>query len=196
MIANHDNTTHNHNHNSHDDIPHDESNIQHKLLLIDIKQQQMRVYQHTHPESPCLRVYDISTAKNGINTQEGSGGTPLGKHIIADKIGADMPMYTVFVGRVPTGERWSPQLHAQAPDRDWILTRVLWLAGCEGGVNQGSNEHGCCDTYQRYIYIHGTPDSEPMGIPRSHGCIRMRNTDIIELFEWVVVGTRVQIVAE
>jgi lipoprotein-anchoring transpeptidase ErfK/SrfK len=97
----------------------------------------------------------------------------------------------VFVGRRPTGEIWTPQLAAQVPDRDWILTRILWLSGCEPGVNR----LGSVDSMQRYIYIHGTPDSEPMGVARSHGCIRMRNADVIALFDQVPAGTPVLISA-
>lgn len=143
-----------------------------------------------------IKVFKVSTAKNGINNMEGTGGTPLGHHIIADKIGTTMPINSVFVGRVPTGEIYSDTLGQQNPDRDWILSRILWLRGCEVGVNLGNNEKGCCDTYERYIYIHGTPDTEPMGEPLSHGCIRMRNEDIVWLFEQVTEGTSVYIVEE
>ena len=140
--------------------------------------------------------YTISSAKNGTGSQENSGCTPLGRHRIAQKIGDELPINSVFVGRVPTGEIYTPELGAANPDRDWILTRILWLAGEEAGHNQGSNTHGCCDSYQRYIYIHGTPDSEPMGVPMSHGCIRMRNTDMLALFAQVSEGTVVNIVNE
>jgi L,D-transpeptidase YbiS len=104
-------------------------------------------------------------------------------------IGAGQPVNTVFVGRRPTGEIWTPELAAQFPQRDWILTRILWLSGCEPGFNRLGN----CDSMRRYIYIHGTPDSEPMGVPRSHGCIRMRNADVIALFDQVAAGTPVLI---
>lgn len=86
-----------------------------------------------------------------------------------------------FIARKPTGEVYDTDLANQFPERDWILSRILWLSGLEEGFNRGEG----CDTYQRYIYIHGTPDSEPMGMPMSHGCIRMRNTDVIELFELI-----------
>ncbi|GAA0310835.1 L,D-transpeptidase [Psychrobacter aestuarii] len=161
-------------------------------LHIDIATQTLSVYKDGTPQ----QRYRISSAKNGIGSQENSGCTPLGRHHIAEKIGTDLPMNSVFVGRVPTGEVYTPKLGAEHPERDWILTRILWLAGDEAGVNQGSNAHGCCDTYQRYIYIHGTPDTEPMGAPLSHGCIRMRNTDMLELFDSVSVGTAVHIVNE
>jgi len=126
-------------------------------------------------------LFSVSTAKNGPNQQEGSGGTPLGKHKVRAKIGGQAPLNAVFVGRRFTGEIYTPELGAQYPERDWILTRILWLAGCEPGFNQGGN----VDTMRRYIYIHGTPDAEPMGVPLSHGCIRMRNTELMWLFEQV-----------
>lgn len=160
-------------------------------LMINIEKQRLSVYQH-HKE---INRYDISTAKHGIGSQQDSGCTPLGAHIIAQKIGSGQPINTVFIGRVPTGEIYNTELEKQYPERDWILSRILWLEGLEEGVNKGSNKQGSCDTYQRYIYIHGMPDSEPTGIPRSHGCIRMRNQDIMELFEQVKEGTAVHITA-
>lgn len=134
--------------------------------------------------------YPVSTAANGAGCLKDSGCTPLGHHIIRAKIGAGMPLNTVFVGRRPTGEILTPELATQFPERDWILTRILWLSGTE----IGSNRLGDVDTMQRYIYIHGTPDTEPMGHPRSHGCVRMRNQDVVELFDLVGVGTPVVIV--
>jgi lipoprotein-anchoring transpeptidase ErfK/SrfK len=136
-----------------------------------------------------LVKYAISTARNGPGERKESGCTPRGAHIIRAKIGAGQPVNTVFVGRRPTGEIWSPELAENFPNRDWILTRILWLSGCERGFNR----LGDCDTMQRYIYIHGTPDTEPMGVPLSHGCIRMRNADVIALFDAVPVGTAVTI---
>jgi len=119
----------------------------------------------------------------------GSYCTPLGAHIIRAKIGAGLPENTVFVGRRPTGELYTPELSAQFPNRDWILTRILWLSGCEVGFNR----LGDVDTMRRYIYIHGSPDSVHMGQPGSIGCIRMRNADIVELFDLVPAGTPVNI---
>lgn len=153
-------------------------------IEIDIAQQQLHLIGST------TRCYSISSALNGVGEQEGSGCTPRGLHIIRDKIGAQQPLNSVFVGRQPTGEIYNPELAMQFPQRDWILSRILWLDGLQPGFNQGTG----CDTYQRYIYIHGTPDTEPMGVAKSHGCIRMRNRDIIELFERVSVGTRVHII--
>lgn len=134
--------------------------------------------------------YSVSTALKGAGCIKDSGCTPLGEHIIRAKIGADAAPNTVFRGRRPTGEICSPELMALHPGRDWILTRILWLSGKEVGHNRLGN----VDTMQRYIYIHGSPDSAEMGKPGSHGCIRMRNADIIELFDRVPVGTRVVIV--
>ena len=138
-----------------------------------------------------LRVYPVSTATNGAGEQRGSHCTPRGRHIVRAKIGARAPENTVFVGRRPTGEIWTPALGAKYPGRDWILTRILWLSGCEVGFNR----LGDVDTMRRYIYIHGSPDSVPMNAPGSIGCIRMRNRELVELFELVPVRTPVEIVA-
>lgn len=134
--------------------------------------------------------YSISTAKNGVGCKKNSNCTPLGAHTIRAKIGANAPLNTVFVGRRATGEIWTPQLAAQQPERDWILTRILWLSGSEIGKNRLGN----VDSMQRYIYIHGTPDTEPMGQPCSHGCVRMRNVDVMALFDLVEAGTAVVII--
>ncbi|MCP4597904.1 L,D-transpeptidase [Neptuniibacter sp.] len=133
--------------------------------------------------------YPVSTALNGAGEQKNSGCTPRGKHTVRAKIGAGQPENAVFIGRRFTGEIYSPELAEKFPNRDWILSRILWLSGLELGVNRLGN----VDTMQRYIYIHGTPDSEPMNEPLSHGCIRMRNTDLIELFDRVPAGTEVTI---
>jgi len=137
-----------------------------------------------------LRRYAVSTAARGAGEACGSYCTPRGKHVIRAKIGAACPENTVFVGRRPTGEVYTPDLGAISPERDWILTRILWLSGCEVGFNR----LGDCDTMRRYIYIHGTPDSVPMGQALSHGCIRMRNADLLELFDLVSRGTTVEII--
>ena len=138
-----------------------------------------------------LRRYPVSTAANGAGEMLDSNCTPRGRHLIRAKIGAGQPENTVFKGRRPTGETYTPELGAQFPERDWILTRILWLSGCEVGFNR----LGKSDTMRRYIYIHGTPDSAQLGIPGSHGCIRMRNADLIELFDLVAAGTAVEIFA-
>ena len=133
--------------------------------------------------------YSVSTAANGIGCEKDSGCTPLGNHIIRAKIGAGAAPNTVFVGRRPTGEICTSEVMAQYPNRDWILTRILWLSGTEIGENRLGN----VDTMQRYIYIHGSPDSTEMGKLGSHGCVRMRNADVIALFDWVEAGTPVLI---
>ncbi|HNV88664.1 MAG TPA: L,D-transpeptidase [Methylotenera sp.] len=133
--------------------------------------------------------YSISTAANGVGCEKDSGCTPLGEHIIRAKIGAGAVPNTVFVGRRATGEICTPALMAAFPDRDWILTRILWLSGKEVGKNRLGN----VDTMQRYIYIHGVPDSMEMGKIGSHGCVRMRNSDVIELFDLIDAGIPVVI---
>jgi hypothetical protein len=136
-----------------------------------------------------LAEYPVSTALNGPGEMLGSGCTPRGLHRQKIKIGQDCPLNAVFVARRFTGEMYNPQLAAREAHRDWILTRVLWLTGLEPGRNRG----GRCDTLRRLIYIHGTPDSEPVGEPHSHGCVRMRNADIVELFDAVPAGALVDI---
>jgi lipoprotein-anchoring transpeptidase ErfK/SrfK len=131
----------------------------------------------------------ISTGKNGAGEASGSGCTPRGWHRIRARIGGGCPINTVFVGRRPTGEVYSAALRREAPQRDWILSRILWLSGLE----PGRNRLGSVDTMRRFIYLHGCPDEEPMGIPLSHGCVRMRNEDIMRLFDLVPAGTRVWI---
>ncbi|MDP1558768.1 MAG: L,D-transpeptidase [Nitrosomonas sp.] len=133
--------------------------------------------------------YLISSAKNGVGQENGSFCTPLGKHIIRAKIGKDQPINTVFIRRRPTGEIYTPDLGKRYPKRDWILTRILWLSGREPGFNQ----FGTVDTMRRYVYIHGSPDSVEMGKPGSIGCIRMRNCDLLALFDRIPAGTDVEI---
>lgn len=149
-------------------------------LLLSIKKQVLTLY-----ESRAIKEFSISTALNGAGEQSGSGCTPRGLHIIRAKVGDHLPLNAVFVGRRFTGEIYSEELARRFPKRDWILTRILWLSGKEPGCNR----LGSVDTMRRYIYIHGTPDSEPMGIPASHGCIRMRNADVMSLYDLVPVGT-------
>ncbi|MEE8387365.1 MAG: L,D-transpeptidase [Acidiferrobacterales bacterium] len=134
----------------------------------------------------------VSTAANGVGEENGSETTPRGKHTICARIGDGQPVNAVFVGRRPTGERYTEGMRKLHPQRDWILTRILWLKGCE----KGKNRMGAVDTMRRYIYIHGAPDDVAMGVPGSHGCIRMRNEDIVRLFDLVEVGTPVNITGE
>jgi len=156
-------------------------------INVHIATQQLELLDET---GKLLRCYAVSSAAKGVGEVSGSFCTPRGRHVIRAKIGAGCPENTVFVRRRPTGEIYTPELAAQFPERDWILTRILWLSGCEAGFNR----LGESDTMRRSIYIHGTPDSNTMGIPDSHGCIRMRNADLIELFDLVTAGTAVEII--
>ena len=154
-------------------------------IKVDISSQVLELYSG----SELLRSYPASTAKNGAGEIMDSECTPRGRHVIADKIGESSRVNAVFVGRKETGEIYSPQMRQSNPGRDWILTRIMWLRGLEAGFNLEGN----VDSYQRYIYIHGTPDDVDMSVPGSRGCVRMRNPDIIELFDMVSVGTGVEI---
>jgi L,D-transpeptidase YbiS len=136
-----------------------------------------------------VKTYAVSTSKHGAGETQGSFQTPRGRHIVRAKIGAGAPLNAVFRGRRPTGEIYSAELARTNPGRDWILTRILWLSGTE----IGRNRLGRVDTMRRYIYIHGTPDTEPLGVPGSIGCIRMANADLVELFELVPYGAIVDI---
>ncbi len=156
-------------------------------IHIDIPTQQLRFTDG----SGRGRGYAVSTAANGAGERNGSLCTPRGRHVVRARIGGGARPNTVFVARRPTGELYRPEMRADFPDRDWILTRILWLSGTEPGFNR----LGDVDTMRRFIYIHGAPDDVPMGNPGSHGCIRMRNRDIIELFDRVPVGTPVVIEA-
>ena len=156
-------------------------------IEISISEQKLWLFNST--EKVWTREFLVSTAANGAGERSGSECTPRGQHRIRAKIGAGQPAGAVFVGRRPTGEIWSPQLATVGPKRDWILTRILWLAGTEAGFNR----FGECSTQPRYIYIHGTPDTTKLGAPGSHGCVRMNNQDLIELFDLVEVGTPVTI---
>jgi len=152
---------------------------------IDLEQQRLTLLDGSRP----IIEYSVSTASNGAGEVQGSGCTPRGRHRIRICIGGGGPVNAVFRGRRPTGEIYSDALASRFPGRDWILTRILWLSGNEPGQNRG----GSRDTLRRFIYIHGCPDSEPMGEPGSHGCIRMRNADILDLFPRVEAGMEVDI---
>ncbi|MCC5884025.1 MAG: L,D-transpeptidase [Halomonas sp.] len=152
-------------------------------LEIDIGRQCLVHYLGDQPRNE----WPVSTALAGAGQREGSGSTPLGWHYIRAAIGDGLPPGSVFRGRRPTGEIYSPELAAANPERDWILTRILWLCGLERGFNRG----GDVDSQRRYIYLHGTPPDQPMGEPRSHGCIRMRDHDLLEVFGVAMPGTPV-----
>ena len=156
-------------------------------IVISIPEQSLALFE----AGQCIRRYAVSTALKGAGERKGSFCTPRGRHIVRARIGNGAAANTVFVGRRPTGEIYSRELAERFPGRDWILTRILWLSGCEVGFNR----LGDVDTMRRYIYIHGSPDSVPMGVPGSIGCIRMRNAEIVELYDRVPAGTAVSIVA-
>jgi len=156
-------------------------------IVISIPAQTLELFD---ADGQLLKRYSVSTAAKGAGEQNGSNQTPRGRHLVRAKVGAGAPANTVFVRRRPTGEIWTPELAAQFPGRDWILTRILWLSGCE----PGRNRLGGVDTMRRYIYIHGSPDTVPIGVPGLIGCIRMRNSDIVELFDLVPPYTPVDIV--
>lgn len=161
------------------------------VIEVDTRLQQLYLWEPFPDGDMLIRQYPVSTAAKGAGEESGSFRTPRGRHRIAERIGAGMPIGTAFKARVPTGEIWTPELNAENPGRDWILTRILWLEGLEPGKNQGGN----VDTHDRYIYIHGTHEEHKIGTPASHGCIRMKNADVAELFDLVKVGTEVRISA-
>lgn len=152
-------------------------------IVINAERQQMLCYDN----DLLSYTYLISTGKNGLGEQQDSECTPRGLHQIHSIIGAEHAINSVFVAREWTGEIYTSELAQDFPDRDWILTRILRLKGLENGRNQGGN----VDTFERYIYIHGTPDLTVLGVPGSRGCVRMKNQDIVALAEWVHVGTQV-----
>lgn len=156
-----------------------------RKIRIHIGSQRLELLEDGEP----VETFSISTARNGPGEQADSECTPRGLHRIASKIGAGLPLGAAFVSRVPTGEICDSATYNTQPDRDWILTRILWLDGLEPGRNLG----GRVDSRARYIYIHGAPDAAPMGTPLSHGCVRMRNTDVCRLFDLVEEGTLVEI---
>ncbi len=154
-------------------------------LDICIASQRLSVYQDGNK----VQDYPVSTAQNGAGELMGSECTPTGWHKIRVKIGVGQPLNAVFVGRRATGEIYNTELAEQYPQRDWILTRIMWL----GGLEPGKNRYGKVDTTWRYIYIHGCPDQLMNGSPQSHGCIRMKNADVLDLFNRVGVGLKVYI---
>lgn len=156
---------------------------------IDSRLQRLYLWEPDPEGDRLIREYPVSTARNGLDEQDGSYCTPRGRHRVAEKIGDGQPLCAVFKARVPTGEIWSRELTGTKPDCDWILTRILWLEGLEEGKNRG----GTVDSHSRYIYIHGTDEEHFIGTPASHGCIRMKNADVLDLFNQVEAGTEVNI---
>ena len=156
-----------------------------QLITVSITEQTLQLWERGRP----VERYRVATATNGPGERNGSECTPRGWHRIRACIGGDQPANAVFKGRRPTGEIYSPALRREHPQRDWILTRILWLSGLQPGFNR----FGDVDTMRRYVYIHGCPDEDPMGVPSSHGCVKRRNADVIRLFERVESGARVLI---
>jgi L,D-transpeptidase YbiS len=153
------------------------------MIIVSIPEQKLY---YINKSGGISKIYTVSTAKNGTGSEEGSYKTPLGLHNVVEMYGHECREKSVFVGRRFTGEIYNPDLAAANPSRDWILTRIIRLSGLEPDLNLGPG----IDTYDRYIYIHGCPDTEPMGVPLSHGCVRMRNADVVELFSTVHVGDK------
>ena len=158
------------------------------ILNIDIAAQTLSLCQVGDNSS--AKTYEVSTSKYGVGEKNNSFKTPRGAHCIRAKIGDGAPINTVFIGRRPTGEVFDEKFRTLYPNRDWILTRILWLSGKEVGFNR----LGSVDTMRRYIYIHGSSDGIQMGTPGSIGCIRMKNADVIDLFDRVSVGDSVHII--
>ena len=150
---------------------------------VSIKKQNLSLFER----DILVKRFSISTAKRGVGQQKNSFKTPLGKHVVRAKIGDTLPIFTVFSARRATNEIWTPNALLSEPHKDWILSRIIWLSGCELGINR----LGSVDTMQRYIYIHGTPYEKELGQPVSEGCVRMGNRDVIELFNLISLGTNV-----
>jgi lipoprotein-anchoring transpeptidase ErfK/SrfK len=148
-----------------------------KSIHVSIRDQQLTLKENEQ----AIRTYPVSTSRFGIGTEEGSFKTPTGRFRVAEKIGSDMPKGTVFVGRIPL----RPD-EALPPTDDFVTSRILWLDGLD---ELNANTRG------RFVYIHGTKHEHKIGTATSHGCVRMRNADVIELFEMVDEGTPVVIEA-
>jgi lipoprotein-anchoring transpeptidase ErfK/SrfK len=159
--------------------------VSERRILIDLGRQRLELREGER----VLGSWPVSTAAAGAGERDGSECTPRGRHAVHARIGDGQPEGAVFVGRRPTGEVCTPEAVRAEPGRDWILTRILWLEGLEPGRNRGAG----VDTRERHVYVHGTPDEASLGTPASHGCIRMRNADVVALFDQVEVGTPVEI---
>jgi lipoprotein-anchoring transpeptidase ErfK/SrfK len=156
---------------------------QQRLLWVDIAGQRLYVVDNGR----ITQSYAVSTALKGPGCDQDSYQTPTGLHRISDKIGDDAATGTVFEGREPTGELAEVEQTDHDTGKDQITSRILWLSGMQPGINQGEG----VDTYQRYIYIHGTNEEGRIGQAVSHGCIRMKNADVIALFQQVETDTPV-----
>lgn len=160
-------------------------NKKNQFIFVSVNDQTLKGYK----EDKLIFTYTVSTGKNGVGEEMNSECTPRGWHQIYSILGLENEINSVFVARKWTGEVYSDELARNNPGRDWILTRIMQLEGLEPGRNKG----GTVDSLKRYIYIHGTPDSTPLGVAGSRGCIRMRNNEIIELAQWVTTDTLVYI---
>jgi lipoprotein-anchoring transpeptidase ErfK/SrfK len=154
-------------------------------INISVSSQKLSLFQ----EGELISSYKVSTALKGVGQEKNTNKTPLGNHIIRAMIGRNLPIYAVIKARRYTNEIWTKELDDPSITVDWILSRVIWLSG----KDLGRNRLGNVDTMQRYIYIHGTNEEHLLGTPSSHGCIRMSNEDVIELFDLVSVGDIVEI---
>jgi lipoprotein-anchoring transpeptidase ErfK/SrfK len=155
-------------------------------IIVDISEQKLYLYQGDEKTGVLINSYPVSTSKYGIGNQANSGKTPLGWHRIEQKIGHDAPEGLIFKGRQSTGE--IAEMNAPGVG-DLITSRIMWLKGLQPGQNAGKR----IDSYRRYIYIHGTAEENKIGQPASHGCVRMYNKDVIDLFDRVKENTRVYI---
>lgn len=155
------------------------------LLFVSIENQKMYRIQSKN----IIETYEISTSKYGIGNQMGSNKTPTGLHKINSKYGHKTPINGRMIGRVFYGQIAKIFSDTTTSKTDDITSRILWLEGLENGINKGDN----IDSYKRYIYIHGTSEEGRIGIPSSHGCVRMKNKDVIDLFNEVAIGTFVLI---
>ncbi len=156
------------------------------FIYVSVKKQKLFLFKG----KKLVSEYPVSTAKNGVGSEDGSFKTPLGFHKIAKKIGDGLPFGAVLKGRVFTGVVADIEKEAKSTGKDYVTTRIMWLEGLEEGKNRGKNSEGkSVDSFKRYIYIHGTHEEGLIGSPASHGCIRMKNKDVIELFDKVKKGT-------
>ena len=160
------------------------------IITIDVSKQKLFLFESVpFEDTKLVRMYPVSTSKYGVSNEKSGKGTPLGTHFIAEKIGEGAQVGTVFKSRQNIGEIAKIYTDTKDTPEDLITTRILWLGGIEPGINEGEK----VDSYTRYIYIHGTPEEGLIGTPASNGCIRMKNSDIAELFDLVSQGTLVAI---
>ena len=155
------------------------------VLIVEVTQQKLYVVK----EEKVIRTYPISTSKYGIGNEDGSNKTPVGTHRIYEKVGEGVKIGTIFKARISTGRIANISHDSTDVEQDFIITRIMCLEGLEPGVNKGKGIDSC----DRRIYIHGTPEEGLIGTPASHGCIRMKNDDVVELFDLVKIGTLVEI---